>query len=383
MPSEKTFPIVDVFAGPGGLGEGFASPDTGEKTPRFKSVASIERDQHSFRTLHLRHFLRSFPENDFPDEYYDYLRGSIALVDLYRKFPDHQADADRSALQISLGPEHHDFVRAIITDRLRGQSRWVLVGGPPCQAYSLAGRSRMRGDPDFESDIRHFLYREYLQIIIDHAPPVFVMENVKGLLSAKVDGEFVIDRILADLASPRTALGKGSNGFGYRLYSLSEDELPGMGTDPRLFLVKAEEFGVPQARHRVFIVGIRNDIDTVPGRLKRHRPPTLNQVIGDLPAIRSGLSKGEDSFSSWIKVISAIDPVSIGREMNGHKCADDLVDAMNIWPDQVPPTLERQSVRYPARSNLEHDVLNEIYDSRLDFLDAHEARSHMPSDLRR
>ena len=60
----------------------------------------------------------------------------------------------------------------------------------------------MMGDPGFEKDIRHFLYKEYLRIIIDHAPPVFVMENVKGLLSAKVEGELVIRRILADLKKP-------------------------------------------------------------------------------------------------------------------------------------------------------------------------------------
>ncbi len=64
----------------------------------------------------------------------------------------------------------------------------------------------MKGYPEFESDIRHFLYREYLKIIIDHAPPVFVMENVKGLLSAKVGDESVIDRMIGDLSTPGAAL---------------------------------------------------------------------------------------------------------------------------------------------------------------------------------
>ena len=383
MPSEKVFPIVDVFAGPGGLGEGFASLDTDAKSPRFENVLSIERDLHSFRTLHLRHFLRSFPEYNFPDDYYDFLRGSITLWELYSKFPIHRASADRSAIQVSLGPENHDFVRATIGERLKNKSKWVLVGGPPCQAYSLVGRSRMMGDPEFESDIRHFLYREYLQLIIDHAPPVFIMENVKGLLSAKVNDEFVIDRMLADLASPRSALERGSNGFRYRLYSLSEDELPGLQTDPKLFLVKAEEFGVPQARHRMFILGVRNDIDVIPNRLKRHAAPTLKETIGGLPGIRSGLSKGRDSLSNWWSEIAAIDTVSIGREMNGHKHADDLIKAINISIDHAPPDLERQSTRYSTGSTLKHDVLDRIHDGRLDVLDAHNSRSHMPSDLRR
>jgi DNA (cytosine-5)-methyltransferase 1 len=65
-------PGIDIFAGPGGLGEGFASLDDGSGKPRFKSVVSIERDEYSHRTLHLRHFLRTFQEG-FPDEYYQYL----------------------------------------------------------------------------------------------------------------------------------------------------------------------------------------------------------------------------------------------------------------------------------------------------------------------
>ena len=64
----------------------------------------------------------------------------------------------------------------------------------------------MMGRPEFEQDERHFLYLEYLKIIIDHRPPVFVMENVKGLLSAKIDGKPVINRIVSDLTSPKKAL---------------------------------------------------------------------------------------------------------------------------------------------------------------------------------
>lgn len=253
----RMYPVVDVFAGPGGLGEGLTSLDRGEGNPSFASAASIEQDGFSHQTLHLRHFLRSFQGGEFPEDYYSYLRGEITRKQLYDRYPANKAHADRSALRFSLGPENHETVRQLITNRLKSEKRWALVGGPPCQAYSLVGRSRMMGDPEFEKDIRHFLYREYLRIIIDHAPPVFVMENVKGLLSAKVDGQLVINRIISDLVSPKAALGTSENGLGYKLYSLSEDELPGDETDPRLFLVRAEEFGVPQARHRMFIVGCR------------------------------------------------------------------------------------------------------------------------------
>lgn len=383
MGAASAFPVVDIFAGPGGLGEGFTSLDDGKGYPRFRSVASIEQDRFSHQTLHLRHFLRSFRIGGFPEDYYRYFRGEICLRELYDLHPDNKTHADNTALNISLGPETYELVRALIAARLKGANRWALVGGPPCQAYSLAGRSRMMGDPKFEKDIRHFLYKEYLRIIVDHAPPVFVMENVKGLLSARVEGELVINRILADLTNPKVAIGGTSNGLGYNLFSLSEDELPGIETDPRLFLVRAEEFGVPQARHRMFIVGIRSDIAIKPGRLRPHAPPTLKQTIGDLPKIRSGLSKGADSLQAWRNEITGIDQASVRLELNGRDYAGDLVDMMSTNFEHQLTKLERVSTDYPARLRLEHAVLDRIHDPDLDFLHGHESRGHMPSDLRR
>jgi len=97
---EGTYPVVDLFAGPGGLGEGFSSFDAGTGIPRFEAVTSIENEPWSYRTLHLRHFLRSFPAGEFPNEYYDYIRGKISIEDLYRAFPENRARADRAALEI-------------------------------------------------------------------------------------------------------------------------------------------------------------------------------------------------------------------------------------------------------------------------------------------
>ncbi|MFX7506969.1 DNA cytosine methyltransferase, partial [Acinetobacter baumannii] len=75
---------------------------------------------------------------------------------------------------------------------------WVLIGGPPCQAYSLVGRARNRGvtGSKAEEDPRHFLYKHYLKILRKYAPAAFVMENVKGILSSKVGGELMFPRIL-------------------------------------------------------------------------------------------------------------------------------------------------------------------------------------------
>ena len=80
----------------------------------------------------------------------------------------------------------------------------VVIGGPPCQAYSLAGRSRNAGIEGYtaEQDHRNFLYKEYLKVLSLAQPDVFVMENVRGILSAKVNGELMFPNILRDLRAP-------------------------------------------------------------------------------------------------------------------------------------------------------------------------------------
>lgn len=377
------YPVIDLFAGPGGLGEGFASCLGGNNKPRFHSLVSIERDDYSYRTLLLRHFIRLFPINEVPDAYYDYLHNSIHLEDLYQQYPIQFVEASRSALKISLGPETHEDVKKIIENRLAGENKWVLVGGPPCQAYSLVGRSRMRRSSGFESDERHFLYREYLKIIIDHHPPIFVMENVKGLLSAQVEGQSVIGRIISDLAAPKAALSGSNNGLGYRLYSLSEDELPDEGVDPRLFLVRAEEFGVPQARHRMFIVGIRNDINIKPRRLRRHKAPAVELTIGHLPTVRSGLSRGKDSPEAWWNEVAAVVTENLCREFKNVRHADTIVSEIRSYTNSGSYPVERSSDRYPSQITGQHRVLTFMHDDRLRFLDAHVTRAHMASDLRR
>lgn len=377
------YPVIDLFAGPGGLGEGFSALQDDAGQVRFNSEASIERDEHSHQTLLLRHFLRCFPAGEAPSEYYKYLAGDIELTELYAGYPHQLNEARRTALRISLGAETHDEVRELLRRRLSGRKRWVLVGGPPCQAYSLVGRSRRMGDPKFEEDERHFLYREYLKIIVDHRPPVFVMENVKGLLSAKVDGEHVINRIVSDLSHPRSAVEGRENGLSYRLYSLSEEDAVEKEVDPRVFLVKAEKYGVPQARHRMFIVGVRGDLDVRPARLRPHDPPSVRQTIGNLPEIRSGVSRGRDSFDRWRKEIFAISELDLRSQLNGAPYAGRLATGIDVHLKANDLPQERSSMAYPSAPPDGHPALRSLSDRRLTALTAHDARSHMPSDLRR
>ncbi len=315
--SDVPYPVVDLFAGPGGLGEGFAQLCNGSGKSSFKVVAAIERDESASQTLTLRHFFRSFIKENVPAEYYSYLAGEIAKEELQQQYKRHWAHAESTALKVSLGEASHDEVKKLIRQRLRKSSRWALIGGPPCQAYSLAGRSRMMGNPNFEEDERHFLYKEYLRIIIDHRPPVFVMENVKGLLSARVNGDRLVDKIIKDLSSPVKAIRQNQNGLQYRLYSFSQSgEIKG-DIDPESFVVKAEEFGVPQARHRMFILGVRDDLDAVPSILQKRKPPTVEQILISMPKIRSGVSRQKDSDDLWKEIIASASHADWLPALNG------------------------------------------------------------------
>jgi DNA (cytosine-5)-methyltransferase 1 len=378
-----TYPVIDIFAGPGGLGEGFASLTTEGGARRFRDALSIERDEHAHSTLLLRHFFRHFPIGEAPEDYYAYLSDEIEKDELFRRHPEVFKSAMGSAVKLSLGPENHKNVSQLIKGALTKRKKWVLVGGPPCQAYSLVGRSRMQSNPLFEDDERHFLYREYLQIIVDHRPPVFVMENVKGLLSARVRGELMINKILDDLSQPVSALGRRQNGLQYNLYSLSEPDVPKAEADPRSFLVRAEEYGVPQARHRMFIVGIRSDIDVRPNSLSPHASPTISETISDLPEVRSGITRQKDSYEAWSKAVAQLAKMGLKRQLKSSLFADKVIERIKELASKGYTTGDRSSSRYKVPKETTHASISMLGDSRLGVLTGHEARSHMSTDLQR
>lgn len=373
-----SYPIVDLFAGPGGLGEGFSALHNGIGASSFHSIVSIEHNEFAHKTLTLRHFFRAFGHGEAPKEYYEYVSGEISKEELTAKYPQQWKKAEESALRISLGPESHDAVKKIIDSRLGNTKKWALIGGPPCQAYSLVGRSRMSGSPEFEEDKRHFLYREYLKIIVDHKPPVFVMENVKGLLSASVKGEPVIQRILRDLTHPKSAFGKADNGLTYRLYSLSEKGEFSIGANPASFLVKAEEYGIPQARHRIFIVGVRSDIDIKPGVLRKKEAPSVRSIIGSLPRLRSGVTKDVDSSERWQQIIRSASATPWYRMSTG----SDYV-LSEIMEKYISPNYRLPSQKYSTRYSLPETMTSWYGDERLINLTHHDARAHMKDDLYR
>lgn len=392
---DEPIPVIDLFAGPGGLGEGFSRfPLEAEK--KFRIALSIEKDPYAHQTLTLRAFYRGFPEKDAPPDYYAYLRGEISKDELFDAFPEQAKAAKEEARLLTLG---EDDVRPLIEERIRGRKDWVLIGGPPCQAYSLVGRSRMLGGfskdanesleeferrktKEFENDHRHQLYKEYLKILADHAPPVFIMENVKGILSSKLGGKPIFPEILKDLQSPRQSLGIKGEPLEYRIYSLSHppSDLFGEGLEPSEYIIKAEEYGVPQARHRVILLGIRTDVSSkAPGPLEKSPKRTVSEAITDLPSRTSGVSKGEEQ--SPRKVLEQIPQAPWWFDMFGDPKLESVQEEMERTLGKVRKTPSRGTQF--SQSNGKTPSFDWYHDPELQGVCNHETRSHIPEDLHR
>ncbi len=401
----QSVPVIDLFAGPGGLGEGF-SREISRLGPNFDIRLSIEKDPVAHKTLRLRSFFRQFRGREIPEAYYKYLRGEATEFEqLEREFPVEAEAANSEALCRTLGDEYSESeIHNLIADRTRDCLHWVLIGGPPCQAYSSVGRARMLGLPkkqneskkayetrleqrrlEFEKDHRHYLYREYLKIIADHWPSVFVMENVKGILSAKIDGKRILPGILDDLRSPSSALKRGGNKHTYTLYSLvvKAPENP-LDLDPGLLLIKAEDFGVPQTRHRIIILGVRDGLgDTKPKILERRPSVSIKKVIGKLPHLAPSISpKHHSDLNLTERLIRELGWVG---EIASNDDSEEVIsrvhqNCMNLWKVRSSGgRYMKKEVSFPAGLEL----AEWYYDDRLDGVCNHETRGHMPEDLRR
>ena len=282
-------------------------------------------------------------------------------------------------------PEAQAAIDPILDEiRLEADGDAILIGGPPCQAYSLVGRARNRGIKDYvaSDDPRHFLYREYIRIIDRLRPVAFVMENVKGMLSSKVDGEPIIDRILADLRSA------GGGADTYVLVPLvSGGKGPSVG-----HIIRCEDFGIPQSRHRVILLGIRSDAigSSDGGALARHAlepsavQATVASVLSGMPVLRSGLSKSEDSPEAWRSaVVDAFTSAAKACDQDGTWLRNISVSLRNRARDlkavrQVPPRSSTQPT--PIADNR---LGGWLCDPMLEVLPNNETRGHMASDLAR
>lgn len=364
----SAIPIIDLFAGPGGLGEGFSSLRTDSDDPVFQICMSVEMEQNAHNTLRLRSFVRKIIKSDgqLPSEYLTFLEDPSAyhFQKLKQAYPEEWKAADQEAVQGTLIEGDDTFVN-MAKERLRDwEGPLVLIGGPPCQAYSLVGRARRTRDKaSLEKDVKQTLYKCYLRFIEVLRPTIFVMENVKGILSAQHRHEGVFAHIEEDMRDA-----------GYTLHSL----VVGDPKAPKDFIVKAERYGIPQARHRVILLGVRNDAQcNPPSALQGEKEVSVSEAFAGIPKIRSDFTRKGKPDCDWNEYIRRAVKKILATEQ-GRKLSEQL---QQVLDKSLPTSLRADRV---------NEGINNIYQDwyrghlkNQTILVNHQARKHMAADLER
>lgn len=258
----KKFTFIDLFAGAGGLSEGFIRAG-------YEPVAHVEMDEAACYTLKTRVAYYYLKETKQYEVYKQYLRGEINRPKLYNYVPAELMD---SVINLPIGGDNNPVIHKRIEKLLNGRKVDLIIGGPPCQAYSLVGRARSKNG--MKGDRRNYLYIHYAKYLEKYKPKLFVFENVLGLKSA---GAGAYLRLMENLFKQK----------GYLM---------------RLFTVEANNFGVLQNRKRVIIIGWQKELDIkVPDLevIRTNSQYTVNDLLEDLPTVDAGT--GDDKFMTYSK----------------------------------------------------------------------------------
>lgn len=255
---------IDLFAGAGGLSEGF-------KNQQLNPIAHVEMDLAACNTLKTRTAYHYLKENNLGAIYEDYLKGSINRNELYSYLPGEIID---SIINLGIGEQNNTTIFNKIDKQLNllpNKTVDLIVGGPPCQAYSLVGRAR--SEDNMKGDSRNFLYVQYAHFLERYQPKMFVFENVIGLLSA---GKGIYLENMKRLFNKK----------GYKI---------------EVFKVNAEDFGVLQKRKRLIIIGWKDDfLPNIPNLEKQSFGDIafVNNLFNDLPILQAG--EGLDKGSLYV-----------------------------------------------------------------------------------
>ncbi|MDQ0066061.1 DNA cytosine methyltransferase [Chryseobacterium lathyri] len=252
----KKLNYIDLFAGAGGLSEGFIKAG-------FMPIAHVEMNKDACDTLRTRTCYHWLKENNKTNIYYDYLKNDIKVKeDFWAKVP---SNLIKSVINKEISKETLPDIFKLIDNELENRNVDLIIGGPPCQAYSVAGRAR---DPKgMKEDPRNFLYKYYVEFLERYRPNMFVFENVPGIFSAN-NGEY-LDKIFKAIKSA-----------GYNL------SLP-----PNKYKVlNAKNFNVLQDRKRVIIIGWKKELDFVYPEFDEVEPrfEVLKDLFSDLKPLKNG-----------------------------------------------------------------------------------------------
>ena len=244
--------FLDIFAGAGGLSEGFVRAG-------YTPISHIEMDKAACNTLRTRATYHYLVKEGKESIYYKYLAGTLSREELYSTVPKEVID---SVIQEEISKDTLPEIFDRIDKMLKGEHVNLIIGGPPCQAYSLAGRSR---DPNrMQGDKRNYLYILYAEFLDYYQPEYFVFENVIGLISAKDEhGESYLNKM--------------------------ETLFREKGYETELKVLDATEYGILQKRRRVIIIGKKGTTKGFyPDIPKTTNHYLVNDLLNDLPRIKSG-----------------------------------------------------------------------------------------------
>lgn len=253
--SNRRIAYLDLFAGAGGLSEGF-------RASGYESVAHVEMDIDACNTLKTRECFYYLQSTGNIEAYSKYLLGEITREELYSMIPAELLDSVIcKAMSPITMPEIFEEIDSAMCSRHVRQID-IILGGPPCQAYSTVGRSRK----NMTSDPRNLLYKLYLEAVNRYKPLMFVFENVPGLITAS--GGYYLTSIL--------------NGLRYRGYYVHKK------------ILNAADYGVLQHRNRIIIIGWRKDTQYKYPILQRiNQKYSVSQLLDDLPPLKPGEEKKE------------------------------------------------------------------------------------------
>lgn len=249
---------IDLFAGAGGLSEGFTRMG-------FTPIAHVEMNKDACDTLRTRAVFHWLKDNGKENIYYDYLKSENKNKNFFWKENGIPQQVIDSVINKEISKETLPEIFELIDSILGSENVDVVIGGPPCQAYSVAGRARDKNR--MQGDHRNFLYKYYVEFLKKYQPKIFVFENVPGILSAS-NGKHLNDIFDAVRAA------------GYEL------SLP---TNDKRFL-NAKDFGVLQDRKRVIIVGWKKELGLSYPDFELSEPKFKIQkdLFADLPELKNG-----------------------------------------------------------------------------------------------
>lgn len=269
--TKAPYNFIDLFAGAGGLSEGFIQAG-------FSAVAHVEMNLYAAQTLETRTGYYYLKHQGRLDVYRAYVRGKISREDFLKHIPEEQLNAvfcetmsDETLLGLFENIDHLLKQRGI-------EKVDVIIGGPPCQAYSLVGRAQSKHmETPMAEDPRNDLYKLYARFLQKYQPKMFVFENVLGIKSANGGTTWL-------------KVQEAFRSVGYKIECREQN---------------SQKFGVLQNRRRMIIVGWLKDSGLAyPQFEEKNVSATVNDILRDLPALQPGGKSGEyrsDEISDYLR----------------------------------------------------------------------------------